>query len=175
MAQTNSLGTYALMFGFLLLVGIAGLLLLGPALGSGGGTITVAHQSDKTAAIPDWLAGRQVEFPSELSFSDHSLGHFRGTTKGGQPQKMNALEIYELGQHHGCVASRRWCLTDPWGLLTELYLCVDPLTGLIGGLFIAHVKPIIGGPAIMEVQSGHARPASEWFKLIQDEGWLDCE
>lgn len=106
--------------GFLFLVALAALMLLGGAIG--GGTIAAARQQQVTA--PGWLSGRQVTIPDGLSITSHAKKHVG--------EELDAWQIYALLLQGQCVASARYCRSDG----TELYLCVDPVTGLMGGLMV---------------------------------------
>ena len=163
MARTSRLETYALMLGLLLLMGLASLLLLGPALGSGGGTITIAHQSDKTATIPDWLTGHQVEFPHNLIFgelSGHVFKHFE--------QSMGAYETYLMGLEHACVASRKFQGINRNGNQVEVYFCANA-RGQVAALFVEWVR--VKGEMRPHGVSGYMR-GDQWSKFLSTD-WAD--
>lgn len=154
LTRANSLGAYVMMLGLVVLVGLMGLTLLGPALGnSGGGTITIAHQQ-QAAAIPEWLVGQQTAISNDLIINDHAEKH--------RDQKANAWILYSLLLEGQCVASAKFCSLNE---LEKLYICVDPVTGLVGGLFI------IGD----EIITGYGTRSFEyWDRTIINEFWEVC-
>ena len=151
MARTNTLGAYVLMFGFLALMGLAALLLLGPAL-QGGGTITVARQSSEAVVIPDWIGGQTTIEPG-LLINSHAEKH-------GE----EAWAIYAMLLAGWCAASTTFCGGSE---IEKLHVCVDPVTGIVGAILQ------FGD----EIMTGYFTPSDPgyWKRRIARENWEICD
>lgn len=108
------------------------------------------HQQLITA--PHWLGTGQVRVPRNLRIASHAKKHVG--------QTLDAWRIYALLLEGKCVASKRYRNSSGG----ELYLCVDPVSGLVGGLFVTG-KQATGWGAHAEKWSHLVRGSDAPFKL----------
>jgi len=152
MIQTNSLGGYVAMLGLMVLMGLVGLMLLGPALESGrGGTISIA--SPQQAVSTEWLEGQNAEIARGLTINSHAEKH--GT---------DAWEIYKMLLAGRCAASVTFCGGSE---IEKMHICIDPVTGVAGAI-------IQFGDEIM---TGYFTPADPgyWKRRVARESWEVCD
>lgn len=102
-------------------------------------------------STPHWLDGHQVKLREGLTINGHAAKH--------QAQQLHAWKLRDLLLQGQCVASRRWC-----GGSKELYICQDPVSGLIGGLLI------IGD----EIITGYAGADGYWYDKVNSAEWGDA-
>lgn len=111
MTRTSSFRTSLALLGMLFLMGLAVLMLLGPALETS--TTTYRAQSSARAAP-------QVAIPNDLAIRGHAAKH------GSE-----ANQIYALLLEGKCVAVGKFCGGSD---IEKLYTCVDPVTGVVGAI-----------------------------------------
>jgi hypothetical protein len=102
--------------------------------------------------VPHWLDGNQVQLQEGLMIKDHATKH--------AAQQMNAWELQQMLHTGRCAASRKWCNGEK-----ELYVCVDPVSGLIGGLLI------VGDQII----TGYAGSEGYWHGKVTEGDWGRCD
>lgn len=115
--------------------------------------LQVQRVQQVTVNVPSWLAGEQTTLREGLTIHGHAAKH--------QAQAMNAWQLQTMLSNGQCVASRQWCGTGS----EELYICVDPVTGLIGGL-------IVVGDRII---SGYAGSEGYWRGKVLGDEWGACD
>lgn len=129
------------------LVLLVGLVLLG-AIGQVE-VPTIQTGAQAGTKVPAWLRD-QVTIPEGLTIDGHAQKH--------QDQALDAWLLYDLLVNGQCVASRQWCKGGK-----ELYLCVDPASGMIGGL-------LVNGNQII---TGYAGSEAYWHGKVMD--WERCD
>jgi len=139
------------MFGLVFLVALMGIVLLGPALESGG-TITVASHR-QTASTTGWLEGQHAEVAEGLRINSHAEKH--GT---------DAWDIYRLLLAGKCAASMTFCGGSE---IEKLHVCVDPTTGAVGAILQ------FGD----EIMTGYFTPSAPgyWKRRVARDGWGVCD
>lgn len=126
-----------------------------------GSHATIRHESDvaqdvaQAVQVPHWLANRPTypSIPAGIPITAHAEGH--------QGQALDAWKLYDLLLEGKCVASGVWCGATR---TEQLYLCIDPVTGLIGGLF----RDENG------IWNGFAGSIRYWEKQVHSNNWEDC-
>lgn len=120
----------------------------------------VVPASGQAVVVPDYLAGHQARPPEGLPVSSHAVKH--------DGQAMTAETLYRQLLAGQCTASRRFCNGQ-----RELYLCADPVTGLVGGLIIEAGEIIV---------TGYGTRASYWGNKVGDgpvgslvSRWGECQ
>lgn len=111
----------------------------------------IGRVAQQPITVPHWLDGHQVKLREGLNINGHATKHVS--------QQLNAWKLREMLQQGQCVASRMWCGGDK-----ELYICVDPLTGLIGGLLV------VGN----EIITGYAGADGYWYDKVNGPEWADA-
>ena len=150
MTHTSNRGTFLLATGFLFLVGLAALMLLGGALG--GGTITVARQQQAAAAAPEWLEGQRAVISPGLRIASHAEKH--GT---------EAWNIYAMLLSGKCADSMTFCGGSE---IEKMHVCIDPVTGITGAILQ------FGD----EIMTGYFTPTDPgyWQRRVARENWEVC-
>ena len=70
--------------------------------------------------------------PIDYTFNDHCKKHLTGADKAD----LNAWEIYKMLKQGQCATVSRYCRVHERRGPEMLWLCEDPVTGIIGGLFV---------------------------------------
>lgn len=147
-SATRGLGAVLAFMLLLATMGLAALTLLAQADNSG---LTLAT-SAREATVPNWLDGRQTAIEPGLAVSPHAAKH--------AAEQLDAQCIYEMLLQGKCAAADQFCNAD--GM--KLYLCFDPVTGLLGGLFIQDGVIISGYGSRASYWAGKVRGDSAPFK-----------
>lgn len=89
----------------------------------------------------------------DLILEDYWTGH--------AGQKMNAVETYKMLLAGECAMVARYC--DEYDPNKELHLCLDPVSHLVGGIYV------VGNV----IKNGYAGDGGDYWnkKLRQDESW----
>lgn len=132
-SRSSPIGTYTVLAFMLVGAFVAMVALLGP--------MTVAPQR----SVPYWLPTNHIAIPKDLTITAHATKH--------QVEQLNAETIYAMLLEGKCAASAKYC--NPNG--TVLYLCLDPISGVIGGLFVV-------GDA---VATGYSSGEQYWSGLVR--------
>lgn len=104
-------------------------------------------------SVPHWLDGSQTGLREGLRINEHAAKH--------QAQQLNAWRLRQLLSQGQCVASRKWCGAGE----KELYICADPVSGLIGGLLV------VGD----QIVSGYAGSTGYWQGKVAGSEWGRCD
>ena len=91
---------------------------------TGNSSVALTVSRAEAAVVPNWLDGRQATIEPGLIVSPHAAKH--------AAEALDARRIYDMLLQGKCAAAARFC--DSNG--KQLYLCFDPVTGLLGGLFV---------------------------------------
>jgi len=113
--------------------------------------------------IPWTLPERGYEIPRDFLFNpEHAFDH-RG-------QELDAEKVYKLLLEGKCAVSSRWCGKDKYGS-KEMYLCDDPVSGLIGVLivYLEGSRTMKGRPAIY---TGYGTTPEKIHKL-RNKVWIE--
>lgn len=124
----SGFGLLVPMLGLLFLTALVALTLLGPALSGGGGgrPITVAQPKTVNAVVaPHWLPTERVVLPADWRVSVHATKH--------EGEALDAEKIYALLLEGKCAGEAQYCNNKG----KQLILCFDPVTGLLGGIFVS--------------------------------------
>lgn len=140
MSDTGGIGT----FGALALMMLAAMVVMLALMGLAG-TETVTITSGVSETVPHWLGNGQARVAENLRVAVHAKKH--------ESQVLDAWKIYTLLLEGKCVASAVFC--DPSG--KKLYLCVDPVSGLIGGMIVE----------AGEIATGYGAHASYWSSKVR--------
>ena len=150
MEQTNKFRTYVVALGLLLIAGLMGLFLLN-SLSS--------RMNLKIGPIYiNWKLLYPDKIPLDLTINRRCQQHV------GEAQ-LNAYRIYEMYKQGQCADENRYCRVDARHGPMMLYLCEDPVTGIIGGLFVILEKH--------EIFSGFGYDDSHYPGSSNFEFWMD--
>lgn len=153
MTRIRPLETMILTFAFMLLAGLVALVMLGSAQAETATMTWQAQPAVQEAAVPDWLAGRQTAIEPGLPVRPHAAKH--------AAEQLDAERIYAMLLQGRCAAADQFCNSD--GM--RLYLCFDPVTGLLGGLFVQDGMVISGYGSRASYWAGKVRGDSAPFKM----------
>jgi len=117
----------------------------------GGVTADVAQV--QVASAPSWVQGQAIIRPG-LAINGHAHKH--------ADQALDAWRIYGLLLAGNCVASTVYCGPSD---IERLYLCTDPVSGLIGGLFV------FGD----EIMTGYGSREAYWKNKVRGSEWEVCK
>ena len=126
----------------MLLVGLAALTLLAQVGNSG---LTFAASRAEPVTVPGWLDGRQAAIEPGLVVSPHAAKH--------AAEALDAPRIYAMLIEGKCTAAAQYCNSDG----KRLYLCFDPVSGLLGGLFIQNGM----------IETGYGSRPSYWAAKVR--------
>ena len=119
----------------ILLIAMAGLaaLLALSLLGSVGGTITIApaQKAVNTATGPHWLGKERISLQADWKVSTHATKH--------EGEDLDAEKIYNMILQGKCAGVGQFCNSQG----KQLLLCFDPITGLLGGIFVNTVTGLV--------------------------------
>ena len=152
MTKIRPLETMILMFAFMLLAGLAALVLLGSVQAETATTVWQSQSAAQQVAV-DWKQPGEIDVPSGLIISAHSAKH-NGETE----------EIYAKLLEGKCAEVAKLC----GGSEEEFaYFCLDPVTGIVGAILQ------IGD----EITTGYyEKPGSGyWVRRVPREKWRACD
>lgn len=129
-----------------------------PLLGLLVAGVVVATLLLSTISI-SWKQPLPDSIPWDYTFNNHCRKHLG--------EQLDAWKIYDLLKNGQCTMEDRYCREDDYHGSMMLWLCEDPVTGILGGLFVVLET--------QEIMSGYGESYEHWVdEVIDEEGWTAC-
>ena len=148
----SMLSSFIAMMALSAVVLLVALMLLGGGLGEVSQAQVQAVRQSVSSTV--WAIEGQVTIEAGLRIREHAVKH--------QGQALDAWKIYAQLLAGKCVASTMLCGGSE---IEKLYLCVDPASGLVGGLLV------LGD----EILTGYGSRAGYWESVVERDKWEACD
>ena len=119
-------------------------------------------------SIPWTLKERGQEIPRDLEFTSHAR-------TSHSDKALNAECVYKKFLEGSCTAEAKFCSTHPIHGARELYLCQDPVSGLVGFLIVElerwNVPKILTGYGVKWIVDPKIEEEYLWSKIFIKDFW----